>query len=172
MKPQLLGHEIKSIAEEFGYDSKVIRAILMVESSGRGFTDKGVIKIQFEPHHFKDKLITNGVGNQAEEWRAFDEAYKINKEAAYRATSWGLGQIMGFNHKLCGFATAEAMVKNFAESEANQLRGMLTFISKNKQLHLAVKAKNWKVIANFYNGPAYYRLQYDIKLEEAFNSIK
>ncbi|HTF81461.1 MAG TPA: N-acetylmuramidase domain-containing protein, partial [Cytophagales bacterium] len=87
-KPRLTNEEIQTQAVAAGYEYAAVKAVIMVECAGSGFTDDGVIKIQFEPHHFKEKLISNGVENQVKEWAAFDKAYAINKESAFRATSW------------------------------------------------------------------------------------
>jgi hypothetical protein len=63
------------------------------------------------------------------------------------------------------------MVKNFAESEANQVEGMIAFIT-NEGLLDDLLAERWGKFAAVYNGRSYASNQYDIKLENAANKWK
>jgi len=107
--------DIQVIAGEFGLPTSSIRAIIDVESGGRGFDPlTGKIIIQFEPHWFKRKSpytpsglwSLNGVERQAAEWVAFNDAYKKDGEAAMESSSIGLMQVMGFHWKLLYFKIA------------------------------------------------------------------
>ncbi|GAA4349853.1 hypothetical protein GCM10023185_06910 [Hymenobacter saemangeumensis] len=113
----------------------------------------------------------NGVEGQLRERMAFDAACRIDKRAALLSTSWGLPQMMGFNHRACGFATVEDMVEAFRQSEANQLAGMLRFIKSKPALAAALKAKDWGVLAYHYNGPAYKQFNYDRRLATAYSTL-
>jgi hypothetical protein len=160
------------LAKEFGIDYKALNAVFLVESSGSGFDKKtGKIKIQFESYWFQKytgRRIPNGVENQTAEWIAFDIASKIDKAAALKSTSWGLGQIMGFNHKAAGYKDPESMVASFEESEYNQLRGMLNFIKANPKMLLGLQTKDWATFAKYYNGPKYKDFKYDTRMAEAY----
>jgi hypothetical protein len=164
--------QIEGLAKEFGYEVAAIRAVMAVESGGHGFDEKtGKILIQFEPHIFKrytKKTIVNGVEGQTKEWAAFNEAWAIDKEATMLSTSFGLPQVMGFNHKAAGYKTVGEMVDAFKLSEENQVRGMLNFIKSNKNLHKAIKEKDWRLFAFYYNGPNYQVNKYDAKLATAY----
>lgn len=166
---------ISTVAKIAGYDPAAVRAVLAVETGGRGFDAKtGKILIQFEPHWFRrytKHKIANEVSAQPLEWRAFNQAFRLNPTAAMLSTSWGLGQIMGFNHAAAGFATVDAMVDSFKESEANQLRGMLRFIRSKRALHKSLLDKDWRTFAHFYNGPAYAVHNYHGKLAAAYQRI-
>lgn len=190
--------EIKSIAASFGLTWKHVKTVLLIESAGSGFDSAtGLIKIQFEPHVFHKqlalkkitstlkfitgtlykviigtKVIENKVDVQSKEWLAFNAAKTINEDAAYRATSFGLGQIMGFNCSYCGFKTAKEMADNFTISEANQLTGMMNFIKAQPKMFNALKTCDWDTFARLYNGPAYKKFLYDTKLRNTFNSLK
>jgi hypothetical protein len=155
----------------FGYDPKAIDAIIAVETSGGGFTPNGEIIINFEPHIFKkySKLdIPEVSGTQTSQWIAYQKAAKVYPTYAKLSTSFGLGQIMGFNFKNAGFSSVDEMVLSFRESEENQLKGMLTFIKNNRYLDKALKAKDWRTFAYYYNGPLYHLNQYDKKLANAY----
>lgn len=175
MDKSITEDQLISLADKFGIDIKCLKAVLKVEAAGHGFDSAtGNIKIQFEPHHFKKRTgvdIQNKVDVQSKEWEAYDEAKKINWEAALLSTSWGIGQIMGFNHKLAGYETVSDMVSEFKESEFNQIKGMLTFIVNSKLIQ-PLRDKNWAAFAKGYNGSGYKMFDYDTRLEEAYNSIK
>ncbi len=122
------------LAEEHGMEPELPQAVVDVESSGRGFTTgpngEQRIQIQFEPHWFvcllKRKGVTttvkrqpdrtyqvyidgelvpeNKVDVQGREWAAYEKAAGIDPEVAMLSTSWGLGQVMGFNAQRLGHA--------------------------------------------------------------------
>lgn len=113
----------------------------------------------------------NKVEAQLRERLAFDAATRIDARVAQMATSWGLPQMMGFNHQVCGYATVEAMVEAFRVSEANQLAAMLRFISANPKMKQALKAKDWGILAYYYNGAGYKQFNYDRRLAAAYATL-
>ncbi|MDO7877724.1 N-acetylmuramidase family protein [Hymenobacter sp. ASUV-10] len=113
----------------------------------------------------------NGVEGQVKERLAFDAAGRIDKHTADLATSWGLPQMMGFNHQVCGYASVEAMVEAFRQSEANQLTAMLRFIKAKPVMAAALKKKDWGVFAYYYNGAGYKAFNYDKRLAKAYDSL-
>ncbi len=160
------------IAVKYGLEYATVCAVMDVESSGSGF-DKtsGFIKIQFEPHIFdryKVGHIENGIGLQHEEWVAFDAAYKLNQSDAMLSTSWGLGQIMGFNHTAAGYDKVEDMVTKFKESEYYQLDGMMKFICSCTAMKDALIKHNWDTFASYYNGKGYLKFNYAVRLATAY----
>jgi len=161
------------IAAEFDIEYRALNAVFMVESSGHGFdTSTGKIKIQFEPHWFLKYTgikVQNGIEGQSAEWAAYNKATAINSEAANKSTSWGLGQVMGFNFKSAGYDSVHDMINSFIESETNQLKGMLTFIKTNPVMYEALKRKDWATFAKYYNGPQYLEFKYDTRLAESYN---
>lgn len=162
------------LAERFGIEYKALCAVLKVESAGSGFSKNGRIKIQFEPYHFRkytDIRIANGVEGQTVEYKAYFKAAGIDEKAAMLSTSWGLGQIMGFNHKAAGYKTVQEMVSTFNQSEYYQLEGMLNFIKSNKKMFAALLSKEWAIFAHYYNGKYYKKWNYDTKLEKAYGQM-
>lgn len=172
--------QIREIAEANGYEYAAVKAVIVVEGSGRGYDEKtGKIKIQFEPHWYKkyDELDgasgggiwqQNKVETQPGEWKAFNDAFAKDPDAAMLATSWGIMQVMGFNHKAVGFATVGEMVDFAKESEANQVLLGVRFIKQNRHLDLAIQEHDWKKFAFYYNGPKYAEGRYDEKLTKAY----
>lgn len=172
IKPKSLREEDKQeLADVFDIELRALKAVLKVESAGSGFSKDGRIKIQFEPYHFKKYTgirLANGVERQKQEYEAYFKAIQIDQEAAMLSTSWGLGQIMGFNHKAAGYSEVKNMVSTFNSSEYYQLEGMLNFIKSIKKLYKALKDKDWPTFAYYYNGKYYKKWNYDEKLIKAY----
>jgi hypothetical protein len=45
------------------------------------------------------------------------KAVQLDRTAALKSTSWGLGQVMGFNYDKAGYDSVESMVQKSMESE-------------------------------------------------------
>ena len=88
------------------------------------------------------------------------------------ATSWGLGQIMGFNYKLAGWPTIKSFVQAMYESEKCQLLAVCRFIKSNNTMYNALRNKDWATFARLYNGPSYTVNKYDEKLKNAYEKYK
>jgi hypothetical protein len=176
--------DLPRIGSQIGVGEDVLHAFLDVESSGSGFDADGRVKMLFEPHVFykelgiskkRDAAVARGLAYQ--KWRAkpypadsyprLIDAMEINETAALRSASWGLGQIMGFNHLACGYSTVQKMVAAFAEDEESQLAAMVEFI-KSKRLDQALRDRNWKKIELVYNGGGFHG-SYAVKMQNAYN---
>ena len=167
-------------------------AFIEVESGGRGFDEKtGKIMLQFEQHIFSKATgiprstlnqytwDENKVDVQSKEWEAFNEAFKINPEEAMKATSWGLPQIMGFNHKQAGYESVGAMLDDFKTGELAQVVGLIRFISANPKLYKGVLEGDYETVSSIYNGKFHRELAakngwkpYPDKLKEAEEKYK
>jgi hypothetical protein len=177
MEKKITSLELEHLSNAFGVDKINIKTVLLVESPGVGFSSKtGKILIQFEPsyfEHYTRTKILNGVEGQEKEWQAYYEACNKDQHCAMLSTSWGMSQIMGANHKLAGYATVEAMVKDFEISEFYHVRAMIEFIKSNPAAWHAFKTGNWTPFAEFYNGKKFRELAaklgtvpYDDKLRQ------
>jgi hypothetical protein len=171
------------IAKRIGVGEDEIRAVVEVEASGSGFDDRGRVKMLFEPHRFYievdkahlPKAIESGVAYRKwgekpypkDSYPRLMTALKFGEEDALRSASWGLGQIMGFNHKLAGYRTARDMVNAFADDEETHLDAMVSFIV-SAGLDDDLRRHDWKGFARGYNGPKYYVHGYDRRLAAAF----
>lgn len=91
-------------------------------------------------------------GGQDAEWETLARAQAIDSEAAIMATSWGLGQIMGFNYKAAGFKSAQEMLDMFASGVQGQVRGTLKFITSNPKMVRALQARDFPAFVAIYNG--------------------
>lgn len=167
--------EYANLANEFNVGISKVKAIDTVESNGQGFDPKtGKIVIQFEPHYFKriSKFVSglwslNKVDIQIQEWKAFNDAFSKNQNAAMESTSIGRMQVMGEHWKRLGFSSVGQMWDFAKKSEANQLWLGLKFIATDRRLFNAVQAWDTKTIALLYNGKNYWIKGYDKKLKKA-----
>jgi peptidoglycan hydrolase-like protein with peptidoglycan-binding domain len=171
------------VARMIGTDAATIRAVVEVEAAGSGFFGDGRPKILFEAHWFSAftngrydyqypnisspvwnrSLYIGGVG----EWDRLYQALRLDRAGALKSASWGLGQIMGFNHRAAGYTDVEAFVKDMHQSEGKHLTAMFNFISYNGLTPYLVK-RDWAGFALRYNGEGYRINQYDIKLAQAY----
>lgn len=75
---------------------------------------------------------------------------------------------MGFNYASCGEESVESFVRSMCESEYKQLLLFANFIKQNPPVLRALQCKDWAEFAKCYNGPAYAKNKYDLKLAEAY----
>lgn len=183
---RLTPEDIERGAERIGCEVAALKAVLHVEARGKGFDADNRPVILFEPHVLYRNL-SGGKRHQAvaerlayRRWKPGNypstsdaryaqvvAAMRIDREDGLKAASWGLGQVLGENHKLCGFKTAEAMVERCVESEAGQLGVMIGFI-EGKRLDDDLRRLDFPRFAYGYNGEDYEVHGYDIRLKRAY----
>ncbi|MDL2315635.1 N-acetylmuramidase family protein [Desulfovibrio sp. OttesenSCG-928-A18] len=185
--------DIAQAARGLGLDPCIIKAVVEVESGGSGFLPDGRTKILFEGHVFWKELQRRGIDpaplaskypnviypkwdrsrykGGAAEWERLHIAASVNKDAALCSASWGLFQIMGFNHRACGFGSVQAFVDAQGESEAKQLESFCAFM-RSEGLVLFLTGLDWAGFARRYNGPGYAANQYDVKMRKAYERCK
>ena len=144
-------------------------AVLTVETRGCGFLPDRRPFILYERHIFSRETsrkfdlshpdISNrttggyGAGGPNQYDRLF-RAIGLDRRAALRSASWGIGQVMGFNAETAGYGDVEEMVAAMTESETEQLLAMSGEILRNK-LDGPLRSHDWATFAKGYNGPAY-----------------
>jgi hypothetical protein len=141
-----------------------VLAFIQTETGGQGFDPTtGKITIQFEPVWFRKQApyapsglwSLNGVERQAAEWKAFNDAFAKNANAAMEATSIGLGQIMGEHWQRLGYASVGAMWDDAKKGIDRQVWQIIRFIQTDAKLLAALKTKCWGIVAYIYNGAKY-----------------
>ncbi|WP_395173937.1 N-acetylmuramidase domain-containing protein [Roseibium alexandrii] len=173
--PADLADLIARAAAHIGCAEAVLKAILKVESGGDAYDAHGRLIILPEKHIFWRYLPKGlrakaaALGLAAPKWlranykglggigsdRRWDRLQKmgaLHEEAALKSASYGSAQIMGFNHKICGFSTVTEFVLALAEKEEAQIDAFLKFLL-NCGLAEELRAKNFRAIARRYNGP-------------------
>jgi N-acetylmuramidase len=176
--------DLPMVGKLIGVGEDEIHAVLDVESAGGGFDRQGRPKMLFEPHIFwkelgagpkRDKAAAQGLAYPRWKPGAYPKdsyprlikAMAIDENAALRSASWGLGQVMGFNHKAAGYPSARAMVEAFIDDEEHHLAAMIRFIKTNR-LDDDLRRHDWAGFARGYNGPGFAKNGYDRKLRAAF----
>jgi hypothetical protein len=159
-----------------------IWSVLKVETSGCGFIADRRPQILFERHVFHretggrfdavdaDISATTAGGYGASGAHQYDRlgrAIALDRTAALRSSSWGIGQVMGSNATLVGFADVEAMVRAMVASEDSQLAAMLAYCVATG-IDRALQRRDWAAFAKGYNGAGFAKNQYDTKLQAAF----
>lgn len=168
---RITSSEIEIAATRHNWPIANLRAVMEVESRNSGFDQKKRPRILFERHVFFRDLQNLSQRRDAvakglayEKWGTkpypktsdgnyalLSAAIEINEEAAYRAISMGMGQVLGENYQAAGFSSAKAMFEDALGSEAAQLDQMINFIYA-KHLDDDLREKNWKNFARIYNG--------------------
>lgn len=99
-------------------------------------------------------------------------AVKLDREAALKACSWGLFQILGLNHAEAGHPTLQGFVTAMYRSVDEHLRALVMFLRHDERMVEALRDREWAAFAARYNGPAFARNQYDKKLAAAFARLE
>ena len=180
---------INRAAKANGVEPAVLKAVVQVESGGRLFATidgKPEPIIRFEGHYFHRLLsgeeraeavlqrlaspIAGEIRNprsQSARWRQLRRAMQIDRWAALQSVSWGCGQVMGSHWKWLGYASVDALVADARQGADGQIALMMRYIKK-AGLVPALQARDWAQFARVYNGPAYARLKYDVRLHAAY----
>jgi hypothetical protein len=165
-------------AGDIGVGLPALWAVMTVETKGCGFLPDRRPQILYERHVFHkltggkfaakapelSDASPGGYGaDGAHQYERLQAAIKFDRKAALESTSWGLGQVMGYNAGDAGHASVQAMVDAMCESEDAQFQAMINFIIKNN-LAGHLQASDWAKFAYAYNGKNFQKNKYDEKL--------
>ncbi|KAG0184741.1 hypothetical protein DFQ28_010633 [Apophysomyces sp. BC1034] len=185
--PHLSDQDLQQAAAQLGVPLACVRAVRAVESRGCGFLADGRAVMLFERHIFWQRLKRHGIdpapfeathpnivsrtaggyrGGTAEYVR-LALAERIHPSAAWESASWGAFQVMGYHWQWLGYRSVDALVACMQASEQEQLDVFVRFVAADPALVAALKSRKWAQFARRYNGPAYARHLYDVKLARA-----
>lgn len=187
MTTELTAADYARAAATLNVDVAAIRAVVEIEAGGKPFLPDGRPVILFEAHVFHreskgrfagrkdrrgvalsvpkwDRSLYGATG--ANQWNRLEDAAALDWDAAHKACSWGLGQILGTNHASAGHPRISGFVDAMKESAGAQLDAMVAFLKSNK-LDAPLRRHDWAAFARGYNGPGYAQNQYDRKLADA-----
>jgi hypothetical protein len=172
---------LDGISELLGIGAAEIWTVVAVETRGCGFLPDRRPRILFERHIFHQRTdgahdatdpsissaLAGGYLGGALEYDRLARAMRLDRDAAMKSASWGLGQVMGFNAMLAGYRSVDSMVQDMVDREDAQLTAMANFLKARKlDVHLA--NHDWTEFARGYNGAEFKRNQYDTRLASAF----
>ncbi|NAR91527.1 N-acetylmuramidase family protein [Acinetobacter haemolyticus] len=189
MSKKLTKEQVALKAKELGIEPAALQAVIDIECRGSGFNADGTPVILFERHVMRQRLIANkkrsiademmrkrpdlcntssgGYGLYSQQHKKLDDAAKFDRTSALESCSWGIGQVMGYHWYNLGYDTLQQFINAMYKDEASQLEAMCRYIKINGLVN-ALKNKDWKAFARGYNGPAYAKNSYDIKLANAY----
>lgn len=169
------GSAIEVAAKKIGCEVATLEAVLKVESGGDAFDGSGRLIILPEKHIFW-RYLPKGLRNRARaqgiahpkwsranykglggkgsnrRWGRFKDMADLHEDAAAKSLSYGKPQIMGFNHKICGYGDVRSFVLALAQSEDAQDEAFIEYLV-NVGLSQALRDKDFRFIARRYNGP-------------------
>ena len=189
MNKKLTTQQVEAQAKALGVSVPALRAVIEVECKGSGFNSDGTPVILFERHVFRKQLIANGKSSTAlkamkerpdlcntapggyglysAQHGRLNAASQYDRSSALESASWGIGQVMGYHWRQLGYASLQAFINAMYRDEASQLDAMCRYIKVNN-LVKALQNKDWKAFAKSYNGAAYAKNSYDVKLAAAY----
>ncbi len=181
--------DLEAAAKELGVPVASVMAVNSVESRGSGFFSNGQPAILFERHIMYRRLGEHGIdarlyhrempslvarttggykGGIAEHGR-LGRAKLIHVESALESASWGAFQIMGYHWERLGYESVHEFVAGMYDHERFHLQAFIRFIKADSNLWTALRERDWARFARGYNGPAYAKNQYDVKMAKAYD---
>lgn len=192
MSKKLTIEQIQQQAEKLRIETAALQAIHEVECRGSGFNPDNTPVILFERHVMRQRLIANkrdfdlrimlierpdlcnkssgAYGLYSAQHGRLAAAAEYHRESALESCSWGIGQVMGYHWQSLGYTSLQAFINAMYKDEASQLDAMCRYITVNNLVN-ALKSKDWKAFALGYNGKAYAKNNYDIKLANAYKKF-
>ncbi len=184
---------MQDMAEKYGiHHVASLQAVHEVECRGNGFNGDGTPVILFERHIFRQRLTANkkftalakaekerpdlcnknagGYGLYSQQHQRLASAANYDRNSALESCSWGIGQVMGYHWLSLGYVSLQEFINEMYKDEATQLDAMCRYIKVNRLIN-ALNNQDWKAFAKGYNGIAYAKNKYDIKLANAFKKF-
>lgn len=179
--------DIAMIAVRLGGTARQVAAVATVESAGGGWDDAGRLKCLYERHYFwkrmqiKIPLLSDptpggytidadhdGVNDS---WEKVADAAMRDPLAAFESASWGRFQCMGAWATKLGYANAIEFVWALTRTEAAHYEALARYIEVNGLKPafqaLSTNPETCRALARGYNGPAYAKGNYHVKLAAA-----
>lgn len=137
------GEYIRATASEYSIPDDVVAAIIIVETVGW-------IRHRLEYHWYQRFLNLRNNGGRPIRGITQNQLQNMSlSEIRILSSSWGLGQVMGFNLYNAGITFDEMQnVSDYSE----QVNMIGRFLQANNLL-AAARNRNWNAIAAIYNGP-------------------
>lgn len=184
--------QLLQLSKELGDTStKRMKAVATVESGGSGWFTSGLPKILYERHYFykltSDSIrklsgwfinkVAGGYSTDAnnnginDSWEKLAEAACRDPDAAFKSVSIGKFQVMGSHYKMLGFSHPIEMLWAATQSEYEHYKMLVGYIKGTNltkaYLALGTDPEKCRLFAAGYNGPAYTKYNYHLKLAKA-----
>ena len=160
----------KQAAKELAVTPAQVRAFAIVESDEKPFSPGGFPVVRFESHHWIKRRVDEGAKfdkmknsrDLDERWAMFEQMRAIHEDAAIMSHSFGLFQLMGFNHGVALCAEPETFLSE-SLTVAGQFKLFKRFVLRSPALLAAIKRARPDEVGFHYNGPRYKQNKYDVK---------
>lgn len=176
--------DIPKRAHQLNVTEDHLRAFLEVEAKSRGFDREGRPVMLFEPHVFyrnikdpkvRERAVKAGLayrkwGSQPypkNSYPRLSKAVELDEDAALKAASIGLSQVLVENYSSLGYSSPQQMWQKFMDDEEEHVEAMVRFILING-IDDDLREERWDTVARVYNGPKYRANRYAEKLAAAF----
>lgn len=162
-------------------------AIVTVETGMRsGFLPDARPRILYEAHIARRLCGRDAPGLSVKSWdrslyaptgggeyeRLYRAVDALGETVALQAASWGMGQVLGVNHALCGYSSVQSFVDAMGRGEDEHLSAMVAFIASRKLIEavrrLSPAPEACRAFAAGYNGTAFQKNAYHEKLARAY----
>lgn len=135
------------------------------------FNRSDVVKDHKYRNNVAGPFVDLHTGDQAREWECLDIiATKFGQaaaEQAFRSTSFGMGQLMGFHYAALGYTSAGEMMLA-SHTLSVQIANFVQFLLMNPKLKTAALAKDWYTFGKIYNGNGN---AYGARLKSAYEAV-
>jgi hypothetical protein len=188
--PIITEEHYRIAAETLGCEVAAVKAVVEVESAGRGVLPDGRPTILYEAHIFdrltrgayRSRVDRNGVALSSPRWNRslygrsgahqynrLEDAAKLAEKEACFACSWGPFQIMGFHYPALGFTNVNT-IRDFIvnNDEGHEWIDVFVKFILLSGLDDELQRLDWAGFARGYNGPAYRENRYDEKMAAAY----
>lgn len=190
--------EIRLVADRLRADPRQLRAVARVEGGGSGWDDAGLLKILWERHWLWKRVKVSALWSVARQaylsnptpggytvdadgdgindsWEKLaDAAGLFGFDVAAECASFGKFQIMGAHWKALGYRSVREFVWLLSLSEAEHYAAFARFIEANGLAPALRKIDgnpiNARGFAAGYNGSAYEKNSYDVKIAAAWRT--
>lgn len=192
--PALIEADFARAAGAIGCSVRQIKAVHAVEAAGNGFDREGRPKILYERHKFH--RFTGGRFSPSSFSRSQSGGYTVDADrngvndnwdklsaaiatgqvdAAFMACSWGAFQVLGEWWDELGYDSPFALAHSCTRGEGDQLalavRYIVHFGLQDEVRRLTSNPESCRAFAAAYNGPAYARGGYHLKLARAMATL-
>ena len=184
--------DLVMIAERLGCDVRQLAAVAAVEGGGNGWDNAGRLKLLWERHYlwrrvrvavpFLSNPKSGGYTIDADRdgindsWEKLAEAsMRFGFNVAAECASWGKFQIMGAHWKALGYPSIAQFAWGMSRDEVAHYEAFARYIEVNRLVGALRKingnAANARDFARKYNGPAYERYNYHVKIADAWRRL-
>ena len=189
--PAVTDDDIEALASRLRCSTRQIKAVAKVESGGGGWDGTGLLACLWERHWLwrRVKLAVPGISDPTpggytidadrnginDSWEKLAQGVSLFGPIAFECASFGKFQIMGGHWKALGYPSVLEFVWRLSRSEAAHYDAFARYIEANGLLNALRRVSNnpdtCRAFAKGFNGPAYYKHDYQRKIAQAYRRL-